>query len=171
MSNSDATGPAIPQPPRPPGEAQQPSSLQQYQNAPQPGYQPPAAYYAPQQFGPRPGTPGVVPLNALAVAAFAVTAGVAVLGSLLLPIADRLLSRLAMSTYNDTLFLLWERLDLLTMVPLYLVGLSLAIASVKRSRPARGKMLGYIALGAAAAGIVSTMMYSLGTRMSYGIMF
>ncbi|MGO3147264.1 MAG: hypothetical protein ACTIJ6_06265 [Leucobacter sp.] len=177
MSSGDPHNTPDPQSPRaaPAPQWQQPVQQQQQwqpalpQAAQQQQWQQPAQY-APNGTMPQPGfTPRpTAKLNVQAVAAFIITAFVAVVVSFVYPFIMRSMSEfMASAGYSPVAYTLWAWLPAFLIVPLLIAAAVLAFVGLQPKRPSRGRFLAYIALGGAAFGIIDTIFSMLGSRFAY----
>ena len=87
------------------------------------------------------------------------------------PFVMRGISMAATATYDSGLYALLRWLNVIVVTPLYLLALLFGILGAKSRQRPRGRVLAYLAIGAAGAGLVGTLASIVATNAAYGLFF
>lgn len=167
------------QPPQQPGHHGDGQAQPQYASQPQYAPQPGAPQYAPapQQYAPAPQHAGQSQqpapratqaggFNALALVAFIITAGTALVWSGALPFITFALRRVATISFDRTAIFLMDWISLAAL-PLYAAAILLGILAISPKRPARGRPLAYAAAWGAGICAAATVINAVATYLSF----
>lgn len=154
----------------------QPEYAQPRYAPPQPQYQaqaqaqPPQAYRQTQPW--QPAVPAArSDVNTLGLIAFLIVLAVVVIWGFSSPFVVRRLSMMSAATFDHSLQTLLQWINVIVVTPLYLLALLLGLLGAKAQHRPRGRVLAYLAIGAAGAGILATIVNVVATRAAYGLLF